>query len=774
VLLNRFDKYVLQEISTPFNVGLTVYSFTMLVNVFFMLSELLISKGAPPVTVVRMLLFIMPTILSLTVPMATLMGILAGLSRMSSDSEVLALRTLGVHHHRLYKPVLVFSVLTWIISTLLSMFLAPETQFQFRRLQNQVFLSKAINQIKPRTFYTELKDYVLFFEDVDAKTKEWRNVLLYSYKQPQYDLVILADRGKFTYTSENRRSGYMTLYKVKMHRFKRIDPEESYELTRCEVLIEDVAEHYNAETKRMYPDMPVHKLWELMHKESQERDNPRMAIEFHNRFAFPFAALALGFLGVSLGISTKRGGRTSGFVLSLALIFVYYALITLGRNLAVSRTISPFVGIWGANIFLLAVGFLAFRVTSRGASLRFDSLRRFGNRVRSLWKRIPKPSFRTLILVRYYPARLRLRMIKILDAYVMRRLIFTFMLIFLSLMAVMYLSKILELIDNIFNNNLPFSLVLQYIYHNTPEIISITLPIAVLTAVLLCFSLMSKQNEIVTIQVSGISVHRVLLPALIFGLIVSLLFFALQEGVIPRSSEKAQEILDVIHGKGRNAASHEDMQRYWVMDDSRHVFFYQEFSEKEQCFKRFNMIELEEGFAVKRRLSAESAVWKDEFTLVLRKGTERRFQSSAPIRTHSFRQLELSVPGGDRFFRKIKTSSISTDHMNVTQLREYVAYLEANQSDSTRYRAKIYQKMLYPFSSLVMVLIAIPFAFLMGRKGSMHGIGAAVAISMVFMGMMALLNSFGNNGLLPPLLAGALPYLLFTAVSLVMIVKIRT
>ena len=771
VLFNRFDKYVLQEISTPFNIGLTVYSFTMLVNVFFMLSELLISKGAPPLTVARMLLFILPTILSLTIPMATLMGILAGLSRMSSDSEVLALRTLGVHHHRLYRPVLIFSLLTWVISSLLSMYLAPESQFQFRRLQNQVMLSKAINQIKPRTFYTELPDYVLYFEDVDAKTREWRNVMLYSYKQHQYDLVILADRGSFTYTSENRRSGYMTLHKVRMHRFSRKDPEESYELTRCEMMIEDVNERHNLETKRMPPDMPVHKVWQMM---QGDRDNPRLAIEFHNRFAFPFAALALGFLGVSLGISTRRGGRTSGFVLSLALIFVYYALITLGRNLAVSRAIPPLIGIWGANFFLLAVGLVAFRVTSRGAALQFDLLRRFWNGICRLGKKLPRPSFRTLILVRYYPARLRLRFVKILDAYVMRRLVFTFMLIFFSLMAVMYLSKILELIDNIFNNKLPFTLVLQYIFHNTPEIVSITLPIAVLTAVLLSFSLMSKHNEIVTIQVSGISVHRILLPALIFGLILSLLFFALQEEVMPRSSEKAQEILNLILGRKGDAVSHEDMQRYWVMDDSRRIFFYQEFKEEEQRFKRFNMIELEDGFAVRRRLSAAAASWKDEFTLILHQGIERQFRSFTPIKTRSFEDLELEVPGGDRMFRKIKTSSVSTDHMNISQLRDYVEYLEANQSDSTRYRAKIHQKMLYPFSSLVMVLIAIPFAFLMGRKGSMHGIGAAVAISMVFMGMMALLNSFGNNGIIPPLLAGVLPYLLFTAVSLVMMLKIRT
>jgi len=771
LLLKRFDKYVLSEISAPFYIGLIVYSFTMLVNTFFVLSELLISKGAPPLTVIRMLLFIMPTILSLTVPMATLMGVLAGLSRMSSDSEVLALRTLGVHHHRLYKPVLVFSLFTWIVSSMLSMYLGPEAQYQFNRLQTQVFLSKAINQVKPRAFYTELSSYVLFFEDIDPKTREWIHVFLCSYKVAESDLVILADRGKFTYTSESRRSGYMTLYGAKVHRFNRFKPDESYELTSYNTLIEDVSENHDLTMQRRPTDLPVHKVWSLM---LQNRDDVRLAIEFHNRFAFPFAALVLGFLGVSLGVSTRRGGRTSGFVLSLALIFIYYALMTLGRNLALSKTIPPYVGIWGANFFLLLVGLMAFRVTSQGSAFRFDSFRHLWKWIRSIKDRLYGLSPKPLLLVRYYRLRFRLPLVKLLDAYILRRLVFIFSMVFLSLMAIMYISKILELIDNIFNNDLPFSLVFVYLYHNTPELISITLPIAVLTSVLLTFSLMSKQNEITTVQVSGISIHRILLPALVFGVIISLLFFALQEGMLPQSSQKAKDVLNTIYGRNQNAQAYQNMQKNWVMDSHRRIFFYSHFDESEQRFHRFNMVELENSFVIKTRLSAEWAAWKDGVTLTLHNGTARLFQDSTPFTSHTFQEHDVIIPEGERLFRDKRVNETPTEYMNISQLRGYVSYLEENQSDSTRYQAKIYQRIFYPFSSLVMVLIAIPFAFLMGRKGAMHGIGAAVVISMVFMGMIGFLNSLGNNGILAPILSGSIPYLLFTVVSLFLMIKIRT
>ncbi len=747
-----------------------VYSFTMLVNTFFMLSDLLVSKGATPQTVMRMLVYLMPSILAMTVPMATLMGILAGISRMSSDSEVLALRTMGVHHVRLYKPVLIFSVLSWLISSLLSLFVAPEAQFQFVRLQSQVHLSRVINQIKPYSFYTELPSYVLFFESADPQTKEWRNVFLSSNKAPESDLVILAERGRFTYSSESRRSGFITLHKAHVHRFDPLKSAESYEISSYETLIEDVPDYHEPLIHRQAHHLPVHRVWAML---SQSGADLRLAIEFHNRFAFPFSVLALGLLGVSLGVSIRKGGRINGFVLSLFLIFVYYALMTLGRNLALSGAVPPFVGIWGANLFLLAAGLLAFRVTSRGGALRLDSIRCLWRYLRLFPERL-KCFFPWISgLTARQSARNRFRFLRILDAYVMKRLIFSFSLIFFSLMTLIYLSKILELIDNVFSNKLPFFIIFKYMFFHTPEMISMTLPISVLTAVLLTYSLMSKQNEIVAVLVNGIRLQRILLPALCFGLIISILFFIVQETVLPQYNHKATELLDTIYGVDSKAGLHEDVQRNWVIDDSRRIFYHSGFDVVSRQFQRFSIIELEDGLAVKKRLSAESARWLDEFTLRLQNGTERLFAESRPVEVKAFAAYDVAIPGGERFFSKINNSDLSSYHMNIRQLKEYVLYLEQNQSDSTRYRAKIMQKLFYPFSSLVMVFIAIPFAFLMGRKGSMYGIGVAVSISMVFIWMIGFLNSFGNNGLMSPFLAGILPYLFFTVLSLALMSRIR-
>ena len=129
--------------------------------------------------------------------------------------------------------------------------------------------------------------------------------------------------------------------------------------------------------------------------------------------------------------------------------------------------------------------------------------------------------------------------LRILDRYVLRRMCLVFSLVFSSLLLVFYIINILELIDNIIENKVPFSYVLKYDYYLTPEIVTIILPISVLTAVLLTFSLMSKNNEVIAVQVSGISLLRLALPAVFFGLFLSLGASFIQENVLPEANRTA-------------------------------------------------------------------------------------------------------------------------------------------------------------------------------------------------------------------------------------------
>jgi LPS export ABC transporter permease LptG len=466
---------------------------------------------------------------------------------------------------------------------------------------------------------------------------------------------------------------------------------------------------------------------------------------------------------MSLGISTRKGGKTSGFVISLGIIFIYYVLMTAGRNLIIKRIVTPFWGSWAPTLFLVAIGIWLYRYSTLEKEIVWDRIFSFGLKRRKPADPPPAEAGAGK------PRRWRWRPVKILDSYVLRRMGVIFFLVFSSLLLVFYIINILELIDNIIENKIPFVYVLKYDFYATPEIVTIILPIAVLTAVLLTFSLMSKNNEVVAVQVSGISLLRLALPAVFLGLFLSLAVFFVQENVLPEANRQSARMLDVIHK--RNPVADSEFARNWVLGSDNQIYFYDYFEKQNRRFINFNILYLGKDFRLQRRVSAGSATWQAERTLLLRQGFSRNFQDNLPGALIPFRQLTLAIAESQQAFtEKVKFSGA----MNSSELKEYIRYLQKNRSDPLRYQSQLYNNYAFPFSSLVMVFIAIPFSFLMGNRGALFGIGIAVGISMVYWGALGIFSSVGSTGIMSPLLAAFAPLVVFSLISLVLFLKIRT
>jgi LPS export ABC transporter permease LptF/LPS export ABC transporter permease LptG len=757
-----FDRYILKEIASPFAIGLLVYTFTLLINQILILSKTLISKGATAGTIFKILLYLLPDFFSFTIPMATLMGVLAGMSRLSSDSEIVAFRTMGVRNRQLLRPVMLFSLATWIASSWLIMFLAPEANYRFNKLYTGVVLSQTISEIKPRVFYQGLPFYSLYFRDQE-RDGDWRDVFLSSSKNPEEDTLIFARRGKFIYR-QFQKDNFIVLYDGVVHSFKKREPGK-YSLTFFAQKTERVSDLVSFRQSRRSTQLVFP---ELLRRMRAEPGDVQLSLEFHKKFALPFACLALGFLGMSLGISTRKGGKTSGFVISLGIIFIYYVLMTASRNLIIKRIVTPFWGSWAPSLFLVIIGVWLYQYSTLEKEINWERLFAFGLRRRkragdgheaaaaaggrSAWRR----------LTGWLP-------VKILDRYVLRRMFVIFFLVFSSLLLVFYIINILELIDNIIENKVAFAYVLRYDYYATPEIVTIVLPIAVLTAVLLTFSLMSKNNEVTAVQVSGISLLRLALPALFLGLFLSLAVFFVQENVLPEANRQSARMLDIIHK--RKSATEMEFARNWVLGGDNQVYFYDSYQKAGKRFSGFNVLYLDAEFRLLRRVSARSAAWLSDDTLELRDGFARNFQDNLPGALVPFKDLPLRISENRQAFsEKIRF----TGAMNSRELKEYIRYLEANRSDPVRYRAQLYNNYAFPFSCLVMVFIAIPFSFLMGNRGALFGIGIAVGISMVYWGALGIFSSVGATGVMSPLVAAFAPLAIFTAISVFLFFRIRT
>jgi len=762
-MVKSFDRYLLKEIASPFALGLLVYTSSLLINMIFILSRTLIEKEASTLTIIKILLYLMPDFLSFTVPMATLMGVLAGLSRMSTDSEIVAFRTMGVNNARILRPVLAFAIANWLISSWFIMYLAPEASFKLSRLMTEINLKRTVSNIRPGDFTNEFPFYTLYFQDVDSRTDEWKNVFLFSRKFGDSDCIILAQRGKFI-QGKTKKEGFISLSEAQVHKFKTKDPQETYELTYYKYLKEAIPDILNIKHTRRSRQLTFPNLVEKMRQEPEKID---LKIEYHRKFSQPLACIALGILALSLGISTRKGGKISGFTISLGIIFVYYTVTVMAENLARKSIIPAFWGMWGALIILFISGAILYYYTSREKTLNLtqwiEALERLKEKIAAFFRKERKILFVLKLKQR------RFRLFKIIDLYVSRKILFTFSLIFISLVLMFYIIDIVELIDDAFQNNVPFIYLLKYVYYNTPEILSFIFPVSILTSVLLAFSLMSKNNEIMAVKVSGISLYRLALPAIILGTLLSLVFFFIQENITPESNKKARQVLNIIH-KIQQPTERKD-SRNWVIGPNQEIYFYNYIDARTGHINNFNVLYLDKDFSLQKRVSSRYARWVNDKELILWNGYVRDFTDKTPVSFKEFTTNKVRIELGKQLFTR---RVAFPEFMNIQTMKKYIRYLKSNQADPRRYEAQLFHKYAFPFSSLIMVLIAIPFSFMMGNRGTLFGIGIAIGISMVFWFTFAVFSALGSAAILSPFLSSFGPLFIFFAASAYLFLAIKT
>ena len=428
---------------------------------------------------------------------------------------------------------------------------------------------------------------------------------------------------------------------------------------------------------------------------------------------------------------------------------------TVAHNLILMKRVPPVWGMWAPNIFLLTAGLLLYRYTAREREINWERLLTFPGMFRRSKVRRSRPTGRRITVRR------RLSPLPILDGYVLRRLLSLFSLVFVSLMLIFYIINIFDLMDDIIENQVPFIYNLKFNFFQTPGTLMLVLPVTILTAVLLTFSLMSKNNEVTAVQVSGISLYRLTVPAFSFGLLVSGACFLIQEKLLPDSNRQALQCLDVIHK--RRPLDDTQASRNWLLGNDGTIYFYNFFDPQRNRYINFNVLYRDKNGTPSRRLTFRSAYWQSSGVMRLENGFIRHFRFNAA--------LGFPVPAG---FKRVNARNLHVDQkpedflartrysatMNIPELRSYIRFLKEHNSDPTRFEAQLYYNYAFPLSSLVMVLIAVPFAFRMGNRGALFGIGLAVGISIFYWAILGAFNALGSTAVLSPILSAFAPLLL--------------
>ncbi len=787
-------RYILREVASHALLGGVLFTFVLFMRDLGKILELIVRDSASPADAARVFLYTLPNALTVTIPMAVLVGVLLGLSRLAADSEITAMRAAGMGALDFVGIVSLISAFALGLGLLNSLFLAPRSAAALLSLEASLKSSQASFEIQPRVFYEDFKNYVLYIQDVRpaAGAALWHHVFLADLSQPGDPRVITADQAVVVNGSAlagDAQTIRLHLINGSQHQTSPSDPNQ-YDIstfTSTDLPIETGA---GEDTHVGRSDTPILALplSQLMRRGKAAPANSRSAdiyrIEFNKRFSYPFACFVLMLVGVPLGLSSRRGGKSTGFVLTILLVFVYYFLSSIGVAFAKTGKLSPFLGVWGANLIFTAAGALLLYQLSRGgiALSVFGSVADWLKRTstRLLPGHDPDPaqnsSFRVSTVLRRIRSAFGLRFPLILDDYVLREFSTNLALVLSAFAALFLIFTFFELIGDIIRNRTPLVTVGDYLLNLIPYILYNTTPLCALVAVLITFGGLNRTSELTAMKATGISLYRVVIPVLVLCAAIAASLFAFDEFYLPTANRRQESLRSTIKGKPAQTFLRPD--RKWISGqtgspignplgspahtaDPGRIFYYQFFDADKNVFANLTVFEFTPGtFSLQRRIFAASAHWDEHASQwILENGWQRTFAGET---TASFQTFALStfpeIREQPTYFKKEDRPS---QEMNYGELSRYINDLSQSGFDTMRLRVQLNRKLAYPVITLVMAILAIPFALSMGKRGGLAGIATAIGLAIAYWVVAGLFEAMGNVNTLPAMLAAWSPDLLF-------------
>ena len=769
------DRYVIREVLLPFLIALLVFTFILIVPSMMQYAEAFIAKGVATSIVLRAMATLLPSSLALSIPSALLIALLIAFGRLSADREFVAMQACGVSVARLLRPVGVISVVGLAATSYVMLEALPDANQAFREITYKVLAQRAEGEVKPRVFFEEFPDLVLYVRDIPP-AGGWDDVFMADNTPGRPQAIYLVRHGRVILDPVKRRVEMVLEDGTR----QVTNADGTYQVIKFDRQVISVSPERafpRGGPQKGDPEMTIAELRERaaeLERQGMSSHNQIMAI--HRKFAIPVACLVFGVIGLALGATNRRDGKLGSFVFGLGVIFAYYIPLTLGPALAKGHLIPPWLAVWAPNIILSGVGAAMFFWRSRAADQefrfaipqwlqrrkaatpaardRYVAAASTAGTSRSIGRLLPRPS--------------------ILDRYVSAMYVRVFALCALGLLALFYISTFIDRSDKVFKGTTTWSMMGAYLWYLLPQYTYYVLPMSVLLASLVTIGVLTKNSELIVMKACGISLYRVAVPMLGAALLAGGTLFTLEQTVLGEWNRKADNIKAVMNGIA--PATLDMLTRQWVVGSRGDIYHYNYFDPKNNVLMGLSVFEFSNGMrSIVRRSYAERARyepdgghadrWRAEQTWsreLSPSGDTKRF-SADPVA-----QFTLESPS---YFG---TRQPEPQFMSYSQLRVYIEQLRRSGFDVIAQQVALERKASFPFVTLIMTLIAVPFAVSAGRRGAMYGVGAGIVIAITYWVAFSVFAALGTGGVVAPILAAWAPNLLFGAGAAYLLLTVRT
>lgn len=752
--------YLIRAVLPYFFLSWILLSVILFVQQASRYSEIFFNVNIPNALIWQLTFALIPNVIAFTCPMAVLVGVIIGLSRMQGDSELVSIKAAGVGYLQILLPIIFLAVLLSVFAFFVNLKGVPIASKIVRTVALQTALYKLESPIEPGVFNKEIQGYTIYVKDGEIEKGVWKNIFIHNENQENNETrLITSTDGRIdsdgeiselvlnnavvsTFSTEEGKKKILSenvgqiRFKVKTKRNEMVQSMANAQTTPEELGLSELAAYA---------------------KKSEGIEKIEAEILWYRRIILSITPLIFALLGTALVLRYSRGGKGFGIFLAIGSLAIYYLLTLLGEQLSRTNNLSVLLG----GLLPVVVGLIAvfwFLLSGRfGSSGVFETVtQEIKKRFSFKRKKLSKSSF----YIDYTTG--------ILDLDIILNLLKYFLLTFIFLTIVYLIFTAFELWKFAGNFNGGVSMLLKYLFYLLPFIYIQLAPSAVMIAVIATFVIKSRGNEIVVWTASGQSIYRLLFPCFLFVAVIGIFNWGLQETIAPGANQTQDALRNQIRSRGVLA---EQKGRLWVADEKRIYSFNLangKNTEKNRQVKDLSVYEFsDDNLRLRTVYKVPKAIWQSD-KILLKGESEKYLISENKIESEEIQDEEIKEDSNPFNLLPDKPS-----HLSLEATKSKISQSESEIEKRT-YAVALqnkYKTLVLPF---VITLFTAPFALSMSRKGKVITISFAVGLWLVFMGITNAFEQFGLNGFILPSVAVWSPLIFFSAIGIFLLSKVKT
>lgn len=722
-------------------------------------ADIFFNANIPKNLIWQLSLALVPNVIAFTCPMAVLIGVVIGLSRMQSDSEIVAVRAAGIGNLQMTFPVVIVGLLLSAFTLSINMYGIPYAAKVVKKVVLQTALYKLESPIEPGVFNTEVNGYTIYVKDGDLQKGSWKNVFIYNEdaaskktrlitsqegridsKDNESELV-LSNALVSTISAENEKENLIS-EKIREIRFGIP--------TRRGEIVQKLSD--SDETPQ---ELGLNELSRFAANKTG-KEKTEAEILWQRRVILSLNPLIFAILGAALVIRFNRGGQGFGIILALVGLLIHYLLTLLGEQLARTNQIS--VG---------AAGIIPVVATLSVTTWFYLSRRIFvGNFINFTDFRFPRLRLPEFFKTGGKKSSFELRS-QILDFDITLNLLRYFALTFCFLTSIYLIFTAFELWKFAGEIENGFFILIEYLVFLLPFIYIQLAPSVLMIAVLATFVVKSRQNEIVAWTSAGQSIYRLLLPCFVLMTFAGFVNWQFQERILPAANQRQDELRAFIRNRGKSTAK---AGKYWIAERERIFSFEMDGNPggASQKVKNLSIYEFSGDHSALRKIyKTPFAVW-EKHSIKLSDGATETVWENGKVTVAAVPHLTLEQKANPfaNFYQK-------PNHLTAEGVKNLS---QTSESDVMRrnYAVALQKKYATPFLPFIIALFTLPFSLSLNRKGRIATIGYAVGVWLLFTGLTSVFEQFGLNDFLSPDFAVWSPIFLFGIIGAYLLSKIKT